>query len=243
MKTALILPCAGEGTRLGLPYPKEIHSVDGKLLIDGSLEQARNAGIKEVFIVTTEAKRREIAKAIGVERFGLQLTYTLTRPHDSNSLPGTILRGCRAAIFRGVERFVVGLPDTWLADSLAMRKLLQHEPPCFGLFNEPADKFDAVYVKGEKVHAVRVKKPQNPLLGDFAGTWGLLSFNKETVLLLKRFISSTPPADSGDHHLLGELIDNTLEKLNWHYVNIPGKYWDLGTWDVINEYIASKSER
>ena len=31
----VILPCAGEGTRLSLPYPKEVHSIEkNKSLID-----------------------------------------------------------------------------------------------------------------------------------------------------------------------------------------------------------------
>ena len=37
----VILPCAGEGTRLSLPYPKEVHSIEkNKSLIDYSFDRS-----------------------------------------------------------------------------------------------------------------------------------------------------------------------------------------------------------
>ena len=60
----VILPCAGEGTRLSLPYPKEIHSIEkNKSLIDYSFDLFSNYGRRDVqFVVTLNENKPELVK-------------------------------------------------------------------------------------------------------------------------------------------------------------------------------------
>ena len=60
----VILPCAGEGTRLSLPYPKEIHSIEkSKSLIDYSFDLFSNYGRRDVqFIVTLTEDKTDIIR-------------------------------------------------------------------------------------------------------------------------------------------------------------------------------------
>ena len=61
-KLTIILPCAGEGTRLSLPYPKEIHSIEkNKSLIDYSFDLFQNYGRRDVeFVITLNENKTEL---------------------------------------------------------------------------------------------------------------------------------------------------------------------------------------
>ena len=146
-----IIPAAGGGTRLGLPYPKELHSVEpGVLYVDYSLMQLREAGIKEAFVVTTSAKLGDLAKALMYERHGVKLHYVEVQPTDSKSLVGSVLRGCRRAEYRlEYEKFVVVLPDSKFGDHQAVKKLVEHgHEPSFLAFDCPdPSQFDSIYVQ------------------------------------------------------------------------------------------------
>ena len=55
-----ILPCAGKGTRLALPYPKELHRIARDVsLIDFSLGHAIEAQDKVDKVVTVVAPERK----------------------------------------------------------------------------------------------------------------------------------------------------------------------------------------
>ena len=67
----VILPAAGQGTRLNLPYPKEILRLDKEqALIDYSFDFFRDYGRKDVqFIVVINEKKTETAAAsVGVKK-------------------------------------------------------------------------------------------------------------------------------------------------------------------------------
>lgn len=242
--TALIIPAAGKGSRLGLPYPKELYSIEqGKLLIDYSLEQAANAGVYSAVIVTSEEKLRTMAQALGTVRCGVQLTYVTRTKDDSDSLPGSVIRGCRRAQTLGFERFVVALPDVYYEEPNAVKNLLDCPSPSFGLFSAPAHLYDAVYQNEEtgRLDHLRVKKPQDDSLGIFLGTWGLLLLDKATIARLRRLLLSTPAVETGDQHLLGELIDKDMKENAWEALNIVGGYYDLGTWESVHKFVIDRA--
>ena len=75
----VILPCAGEGTRLSLPYPKEVHSIEkNKSLIDYSFDLFSNYGRRDVeFVITLNENKTELVKYLSryKSRFNISFTY------------------------------------------------------------------------------------------------------------------------------------------------------------------------
>ena len=63
-KLTVIMPAAGKGTRLNLPYPKEILRLDKEqALIDHSFDFFRDYGRKDVeFVIVVNEQKTEIAR-------------------------------------------------------------------------------------------------------------------------------------------------------------------------------------
>jgi molybdopterin-guanine dinucleotide biosynthesis protein A len=58
----VVLPCGGKGTRLGLPYPKELHVVlPGKPMIDLTLERIETLKPRPMLVVVLSAEKAELA--------------------------------------------------------------------------------------------------------------------------------------------------------------------------------------
>ena len=86
-KLTVILPAAGKGTRLNLPYPKEILRVDKeKALIDNSFELFNGLGRQEIdFVVVINEEKTEIVKYLSKykSQYNVCLLYTSPSPRDS----------------------------------------------------------------------------------------------------------------------------------------------------------------
>ena len=63
-KLTVVMPAAGKGSRLGLPYPKEImHLEENKALIDYSFDFFKNRSREEVeFVVIINEHKTDIVK-------------------------------------------------------------------------------------------------------------------------------------------------------------------------------------
>lgn len=238
----LILPCAGRGTRLNIPYPKELHAIGpNKLLIDFSLKLAKEAGITDVIFVVTQDKLFHFKSVLGGQRFGLKLHFVIIE--FLNSLPGASLLGCQYGHYElGYNTFIIGLPDTIIENPNAYEELLRSgKIPNLGVFKQPATKYDAVYSdKVNHVSNVIVKKSLRNDLGKFVGTWGIILIDFSNVKIISELMMSSPINLNGDIHLFGELIDQAISSnINkWHYTQIDGDYLDLGTWEAMYEYMG-----
>ena len=78
----VILPCAGEGTRLSLPYPKEIHSIEkNKSLIDYSFDLFANYGRRDVeFVITLNENKTDILKYLSRYKSRFNISFTFFNP-------------------------------------------------------------------------------------------------------------------------------------------------------------------
>ena len=105
----VILPAAGAGTRLGLPYPKELHRVEeGASLIDYSLRHVRLAGEAVGSVTLTIVPGKEaVADYVRSVLPGVEVRTCMFNPAYSE-WPGSILSS--EALFAG--RNVVLLPDS-----------------------------------------------------------------------------------------------------------------------------------
>ena len=107
----VILPCAGEGTRLSLPYPKEIHSIEkNKSLIDYSFDLFSNYGRRDVqFIVTLTEDKTDIIRYLSRYKSRFNISFTFFNPKETE-YTGSI----KSAKHLFGEKNIVLLPDTYL---------------------------------------------------------------------------------------------------------------------------------
>ena len=89
----VVMPCAGEGTRLALPYPKEIFSIEKhKSLIDYTFDLFADYGRNDVqFVITMTEDKTDIKKAIA----------TLNRLGKYNYSQGVVVRNKKIVAIEG----------------------------------------------------------------------------------------------------------------------------------------------
>ena len=121
-KLTVILPAAGKGSRLNLPYPKEILRVDkDKALIDNSFDLFEGLGRDEVeFIVVINEEKTEIIKYLSKYKHKFNISFTYQNPNEIE-YTGAI----KSAKHLFGENNIVLLPDTIL--TLAEGVNLAHE--------------------------------------------------------------------------------------------------------------------
>jgi NDP-sugar pyrophosphorylase family protein len=110
-KLTVILPAAGKGSRLNLPYPKEILRVDKeKALIDNSFDLFNGLGREEVeFIVVINEEKTEIIKYLSKYKSQYNVSFTFQNPNEIE-YTGAI----KSAKHLFGENNIVLLPDTIL---------------------------------------------------------------------------------------------------------------------------------
>ena len=78
-KLTVIMPAAGKGTRLNLPYPKEILRLDKEqALIDYSFDFFRDYGRKDVeFVIVVNEQKTEIIEYLAKykDRYNISFVY------------------------------------------------------------------------------------------------------------------------------------------------------------------------
>lgn len=105
----VIMPAAGKGTRLNLPYPKEILRLDKEqALIDYSFDFFRDYGRRDVeFVVVINEDKTEIVKYLSRYKDKFNISYTYQNPNE-REYTGAI----KSAKHLFGEHNVVLLPDT-----------------------------------------------------------------------------------------------------------------------------------
>lgn len=110
-KLTVILPAAGKGTRLNLPYPKEILRLNKeKALIDNSFDLFEGLGRQDVeFVVVINEDKTEIIKYLSKYKSRYNVSFTYQNPEELE-YTGAI----KSAKHLFGENNLVLLPDTLL---------------------------------------------------------------------------------------------------------------------------------
>ena len=105
----VIMPAAGKGTRLNLPYPKEILRLDKEqALIDYSFDFFRDYGRRDVeFVIVINEEKTEIIKYLSRYKDKFNISFTFQNPNEQE-YTGAI----KSAKHLFGEHNVVLLPDT-----------------------------------------------------------------------------------------------------------------------------------
>jgi hypothetical protein len=103
------MPAAGKGSRLGLPYPKEIMQLEkGRALIDYSFDFFKNRSREEVeFVIVINEDKTDIVRYLAKYKDQYNISFTYQNPNEME-YTGAI----KSAYHLFGEYNVVMLPDT-----------------------------------------------------------------------------------------------------------------------------------
>lgn len=235
----VILPAAGAGTRLGLPYPKELHRVEeGASLIDYSLRHIRQAGEAVDSVTLTLVPGKEaVAEHVRSVLPGVDVRTCQFNPAYSE-WPGSILSS--EPLF--ASRNVVLLPDS----VIAMRSgdaLFECYRQAFDAGDEvvfaykpvgaadPITALGALKVEGERVTDFH-DKPDAGVASGYNAFWASFGFTgsmgPKLLALMMRSVAR-------------ERVD--IAAMDARVGAFPvADYLDLGTWPAIRRFLKGRAD-
>ena len=232
----VILPCAGEGPRLSLPYPKEIHSIEkNKSLIDYSFDLFSNYGRRDVqFVITLNENKTELVKYLSRYKSRFNISFTFFNPAETE-YTGSI----KSAKHLFGEKNLVLLPDTFLKmkSSQDIVNLVSDSlnETGFTFFYKKENDHNMLRTKGslsiDKNNLVQEyeDKPQEDL-DNFNAFWTAFAFRKRVFDNCIEFMEKS----TLKHRLLvGEIKNTNIYKSKAIQVE---DYIDLGTWEQIYKF-------
>lgn len=219
-----LIPAAGKGERLGLPYPKELHAVpcgkEMKPIIEYAVDMLKD-DVKEIIIVLRRDKL-DIAKYLGSgERYRTHFSYVIQEWGD------TLGDACQAASHLTQGKAVAFvMPDTIIQPKDAIRELIfaiqDDDDIAMGLFPvKNYTKFGMVDYKNGMVTRL-IDKPIKTAL---THAWGCLVWGPKFTGSLERL---------GMNKALDKFITLRTARA------VPfddGRYVDIGTVEELREYL------
>lgn len=236
----VILPAAGKGTRLNLPYPKEILRLNNdEALIDHSFNFFRDYGRKNVeFVVIVNEDKPELLSYLAKYKDRYNITFTYQNPSEKE-YTGAI----KSASHLFGEHNLVLLPDTLMT--------LSGESDLYELINSSLTEtgFTFLYKKESDAEILKTKgalvvdknnlitayedKPLNDL-EKFNAFWCAFGFRKRTFNQCISFMEkSTLKYQVTNDEIKGTPIYKSK--------GIPVQdYRDLGTWSEIRRMLLNE---
>lgn len=235
-----LIPAAGRGIRLGLPYPKELYPViqDNryKPISQFVLDNLTNAGLKHIVFVINETKHQLIGYFGNGQRFGCNVTYVVqeqAKVEGKSTSPG-LAHALDSAyhIVRGKTVFF-GMADTIMRPNDVLTHAFQNASPdddvILVLFDtERPEKFGMVRTHSDGRVIEIVDKPKQT---DLTFMWGCIIWRSRFTEYLHESIQTKNISD------FAQIMNNAIkEGFQFRGVYISnGTYIDLGTYDEIME--------
>lgn len=234
-----LIPAAGKGTRLSLPFPKELYPIiqDNKYrpVSQSILEQIVYAGVDHVVFVVNEHKSQLLQYFGNGHRFNCNVSYVVQeQPKQTNER--AITPGLAEAMDAGYhlvkDKIVVfGMPDTIITPKhifkTALANLRNDYDGIFCLFKaEKPEKSGMVILSDEDEVLEIVDKPQKT---DLEWMWGTVIWKPTFNSFLHDCITNRGVYEYG-------VIFNEALKSGLKFGGVKfdeGKYLDLGTVDDV----------
>tara|TARA_A100001391_G_scaffold36985_1_gene20304 strand:+ start:4437 stop:5174 length:738 start_codon:yes stop_codon:yes gene_type:complete len=236
----VILPAAGNGTRLNLPYPKEILRLnDHEALIDSSFNFFRDYGRKDVeFVVVINEDKTEIISYLSKYKDRYNISFVYQNPNEYE-YTGAI----KSAKHVFGEHNIVLLPDTimTLSPNTDLFETVTNSLTETGftfLYKQENDPNvlktkGSLYVNSENIVERYEDKPESGY-ENFNAYWCAFAFRKRTFDSCMTFMEKST---------LKQRIDNEEIKQTPIYKSKAIKvddYVDLGTWEEIRRVLLSE---
>ena len=237
-----LIPAAGAGLRLGLPYPKELYPIirDNryKPVAQHVLENMVAVGVEHVVFVINETKHQLIGFFGDGQQFGCRITYAY---QDRNRLGKGGSAGLAEALdsahhLTAGRRVVFGMADTIISPVDSLRPLLAEEGSDvhLGLFHtEHPERVGVVDRDPDgRVRRIVDKEPDQGL----RDMWGCIVWGPRFTDHLH---ARTEASDAPDFAtILNEAVDGGLEV---RASKLEGAtYTDVGTYEEISRLESSQ---
>lgn len=236
-----LIPAAGKGQRLGLPYPKELYPIisDGvyKPVAQFVMDAILAAGVKHIAFVINETKHQLIGFFGSGKRFNAEISYVYQEnPTDGVSTsPG--LATALSSAYHLIKDHVVlfGMPDTIMEPTDALKIGLDRFDPtaedvllCLFPTKYP-EKFGMVETDASNRVIQVVDKPAET---ELKYMWGCIIWGPKFTEFLNESVNLKGISDFAT--ILNRAIN---AKLKIKSVEFPdGRFEDFGTYEQIIEF-------
>lgn len=228
---SVILPCAGQGSRLGLPYPKELHfPLPGKALIDFSLER--------VFVLSGELCVNVVLRS-GKE---LIQSYLVSRWPEMNFCFITqeepeFLGALRSAMKHVAQFNFLLLPDQYIVENGVIeglfKKLEDSEEIVVMAYKTDSQKLiseeGALNVIDGRLKGI-AEKPGIEFASEFNAVWCGIGFRSSAV---ENLLSSLEQLYASGFYSNEQWAVSPLNGIVVDYVE---DYMDLGDWSRMTDF-------
>lgn len=235
-----LIPAAGKGVRLGLPYPKELYPVIRenryKPISQFVVENMTVSGVKDIVYVINETKHQLIGYFGNGSRFGCNFSYVVqenigdTKSSTSPGLAHALDSGYHLVQGKTVA---FGMADTIMEPTDVFKQLLdasfKDDQVILGLFEvSRPEKFGMVEMDSDNKVLRIIDKPANTHLKH---AWGCIVWKKDFTEFLHQSVVQEKVSD------FAKIMNNAIETgMCFRAKILPhGKYFDLGTYAEITE--------
>mgnify|MGYP001483689061 FL=1 len=237
-KLTVILPAAGKGKRLNLPYPKEILRLNKeKALIDSSFDLFDGLPRNQVeFVVVINEEKTEIIKYLAKYKSRYNVSFTYQNP-DEIEYTGAI----KSAKHLFGENNIVLLPDTLLTlpKGVSLAQTVQHhlDKYEFAFLFKPETDEQMLMTKGcvqldENMGVLAYEDKPSNNISKFNGYWCSFAFKKGAFDECIAFMEQST-LKLGQPKLLIEQTPIFKSKS----IEVQD-FKDLGTWDQIAKILS-----
>jgi glucose-1-phosphate thymidylyltransferase len=235
-----LIPAAGKGVRLGLPYPKELYPIikDNryKPVAQYVLENLVTSGVRHIVFVINETKHQLIGYFGDGHRFGCNISYVVQEQRNSeNASTSPGLADALNSAYHLIQGKTVcfGMADTIIAPKDAFRQVLDRSQPgddvALGLFEtRTPEKFGMVQLDAANRVACIVDKPAQT---ELKLMWGFLVWK---ALFSEHLHQCVMDKGVGDFAQVMNLAIQSGFKFKGVVIE-EGDYSDLGTYSEILE--------
>jgi dTDP-glucose pyrophosphorylase len=233
-----LIPAAGKGVRLGLPYPKELYPVirnnHYKPISQFVVNNLTNAGLQHIVFVVNETKHQLMGYFGNGQRFGCNISYVVqeviegktksTSPGLADALDSAYHLCCGKTVFFGMADTLMHPPDVF---ARAYQAACPDDDVILALFTTTRpEKFGMVKMdKDSRVLEIIDK----PIKTDLTKMWGCIIWRQKFTDYLHDCVSERGISDFAK--IMNDAISNGMKFKGVHVKN--GTYIDLGTYEEI----------
>lgn len=235
-----LIPAAGKGVRLGLPYPKELYPIISnnhyKPISQYVVENILTSGVSHIVFVVNETKHQLMGYFGSGKRFGCTISYVVQESRgeaEESTSPG-LSHALDSAyhLIRG-KNVVFGMADTIMEPKDVFRRLLDASHPddsvILGLFDvSRPEKFGMVELDGAQIVKRIIDKPTET---DLNHAWGCITWKPDFTEFLHHAVNHQQESD------FAIILNNAIsDGMQIRGVVLPeSNYIDLGTYEEIVE--------
>lgn len=235
-----LIPAAGKGVRLGLPYPKELYPIIRnnryKPVAQFVLDNLTNAGVQHSVFVINETKHQLIGYFGDGHRFGCNISYVVQEQVDGqgkSTSPGLAHALDSAYHLTKGKTVFFGMADT----------IMQPRDVLGRAYNQAGPENDVILVmfpteRPEKFGMVRldhdsrvIEIMDKPRKTDLTETWGSIIWRPHFTEYLHDCVARQGISDFAQ--IMNNAIASGMRFCGVRMVN--GTYIDLGTYEEIME--------